>query len=1219
VENGNLVIFIGAGVSQSIGCASWEQLAQNLIKTCHKTKRKDGSPYINFKQKEKLSQYRDPKKIITICHQILQKNDREELFIKELEYSFEPDEELLKTQNIYDELHRLPGIFITTNADENFDDKFHPSRIAYKEGDFNPLTIDTLKLYHIHGSILDSNSLIFTVPKYIKRYRDERQFISFMEKIFFSGKYVVLFIGYGVGEFELLEFILSKFDSNDRKELKHFTLLPFYKGEENIRELEQLYFDPMGIEVVGYEMDEKGYGQLYDILKSWNSEIRQVSTYLHDSYQEIEDVANNYEKDKADKIFQIIKKDPTLKNFLFEKLASSTDPFPWLKPLKEKGYLDPENNPSPQKVLDKDRYFTDPYWNVLRYLENIATQNAKNPSDNITESLLYIVNSISSYRNEEGERIENYWTDWFLVKMISQIPLKEITQEHIEFIRTSLKSKGNRTLVASEIGKYVLPNFINNEAKELVLKLIDVILDYQRNEEEAIDKYTSIMDEYWLKEALKKHKPAIARLCGIEAAEIALKKMLEITKEDESPFNYIWIPTVEDHPQTRFLDRYDCQLVHFVRDMFELSESNQIKEKINDLLKEEHPIFKRIAIHTINHYYKDLNELFWNWGGNPLEEGDLKHELYELLKSNYSSFSKEQIKKVLGWIESKHYYISGEIKKDKESVEKTLAYYKKEWLSALLGTKDMDVISSYEKYQQINPEEREHPGFLSWTEFGTGIPSPIEKDDLLNKSNDEIAEYLINYKEGKKGFRTPSIDGLSFALKNSVSESPEKFANNMGPFLNVQLVYQHTLLQGLFEAWRANKEFNWDSLLTFMYKIIESDEFWNEKYKEGSYNYRNWIISQIADLIIEGTRDDKHAFDAKLLPQAEKILLILVEKTESDLSETHDIVTSVLNSSKGRIFSAMVNYSLRYARLSKKDPGERWIESIKEDFNKRIDRKFDSSLEFSVILGEYLANLIYLDKKWVIDNINRIFPRDDETHWEAAFTGYLFYSSPVYKDIYLLIRENNHYTKALQTDFIQAHITERLLQHICLGYIEGWEKLGDSTSLISKLIKDGNINQISEIISFFWMLRDKLNDKIKSRVKPLWKVLFELLSQNEENPKYQEVISKLSDWLSLIDEIDDDVFKWLKLSAKYKTDSNTSFFIEYLLEHAPKTPVKVGEIYLEMLSAGVYPVYKKENIEEIVKILYEQSQKQIADRICNMYGAKNIYFLREMYEKYRNA
>jgi len=900
-------------------------------------------------------------------------------------------------------------------------------------------------------------------------------------------------------------------------------------------------------------------------------------------------------------------------SYFFRNLKS----LQWLKPLKEKSYFAPEKNPKPQEMPDQPGYYRVPHWTALDYLENIANKNGEHPSDEITNLLIDIVNSIANYREGNGERIENYITDWILVKIICKLPIERITKEHIEFIGTLLKSKWDSTLVVSEIGKSVLPKLISNQAKELVLKLMDVILEYQKTDKVSIDKYTSLMDEYWLNEILKEHKPAIAKLCGIEAAEIAVKKMISITKEDESQFSNIWIPTIEDHPQTNFPERYECQLVYFVRDMFELSEPDQIKKKINVLIEKEHPIFKRIFIHTINYHYNDLNELFWSCKGNPLDEIWFKHELYELLTNNCSSFTKKQIDTVLGWIESGKYHIPPQIKGNKDAVDKLLAYKKKEWLLSLLETKDTDVLANYEKYQKINPIKVEHPGFVTWTGIEVGTTSPIEKFTLLNKSNKEIAEYLISYKE-EKGLKKPSIEGLSETLRECIFENPKKFSDEMKPFLNVQRFYQHALLRGFSEAWSAKKDFSWDNVLDFILKIIESSGFWNEKYDDVSFNHRNWIISQTAELIEEGTKDDAHAFDAKFLPETEKILLIFAEKTETDLPEMNDILTSILNSSKGKIFSAMINYSLRCARLCEGKKGERWAKAVKDDFDKRLNLDVEPSLEFSVTLGKYLPNLFYLDEKWATDKINQIFPKESDIHWKAAFIGYLFYSK-ICENIYFLLRKNGHYDKALQTEFCDADSAHYLVQHICIGCIEGWEKLDDNTSLISQMLKKQNVNQLSEIVRFFWMQRNKPAEKIQVIIKPLWKKMFELLLKIQEKPEYQNVISDLSKWLSLIDEIDDDVLKWLKLSAKYTQSDvvDMSFFIEYLLKQATMTPEKVGEIYLEVLNANVYPIYKMENIQKIVQILYEQDQKEIADKICNIYGEKGIDLLRPIYEKYR--
>jgi len=299
---------------------------------------------------------------------------------------------------------------------------------------------------------------------------------------------------------------------------------------------------------------------------------------------------------------------------------------------------------------------------------------------------------------------------------------------------------------------------------------------------------------------------------------------------------------------------------------------------------------------------------------------------------------------------------------------------------------------------------------------------------------------------------------------------------------------------------------------------------------------------------------------------------------------------------------------------------DRWIDDIRADFTKRLDRRVEPSFEFSVIVGEYLPNLYYLDEKWVIDNLNEIFPKDNDFYWQAAFTGYLFYSVQVYKILYFLLRKNNHYAKAIETNFVDPHVTERLAQHICIGYLEGWEKLEDHDSLISNLIGKGNTNHLSEIVNFLWMQRDNPTLKLKEKIKPLWKLLFDMCFKNEQNSEFQKIISNLSKWLSLIDEIDEKTLGWLMLSAKYiQTDFNTTGFIEYLLEHAPKTPERVGQVYINMLDFGIYPDYKIEDIQEIVRILYNKGQKEIADRICILYLRKGYDFLEPIYERHRNA
>ena len=157
---------------------------------------------------------------------------------------------------------------------------------------------------------------------------------------------------------------------------------------------------------------------------------------------------------------------------------------------------------------------------------------------------------------------------------------------------------------------------------------------------------------------------------------------------------------------------------------------------------------------------------------------------------------------------------------------------------------------------------------------------------------------------------------------------------------------------------------------------------------------------QWPNLIESGTRDSTYAFDVKLLPLAEKILLVLVEKVDLKSSTFENIPMAVVNSDRGSVFSAIVNYALQFARVHREDRADRWPQVIKADFTKRLDRSVEPSFEFSFTLGAYLTYLLYLDEVWLIDNIDRIFPQQDEYHWHVAFSGYLLYSPPLRTNLF---------------------------------------------------------------------------------------------------------------------------------------------------------------------------------------------------------------------------
>ena len=205
-------------------------------------------------------------------------------------------------------------------------------------------------------------------------------------------------------------------------------------------------------------------------------------------------------------------------------------------------------------------------------------------------------------------------------------------------------------------------------------------------------------------------------------------------------------------------------------------------------------------------------------------------------------------------------------------------------------------------------------------------------------SNTQIADYLNNYQETEIiGMPFLVGRGLADALAEYVGAEPQRFADNLLPFQSVPNLYQSSLLQGFLNAWSDKKTFDWDALLGFIRQILASARFWTEPHEAG-FNYRNWVLSSAADLIAGGTKNDTHAFDEQLLPLAEEILLILVEKAQQSVSTLNNLPTDVLNSDRGRVFSAMVDYALRFARTNESEYTDcRWPYTIRADFTKRLD------------------------------------------------------------------------------------------------------------------------------------------------------------------------------------------------------------------------------------------------------------------------------------------
>ncbi len=293
-ESGQLLIFVGAGVSRIIGGPSWQNLAWKYLEFVHE---ECGINYSEYKHLKK----QDARKLLSVCSELAKRKGKIFDFKKHLESDVELNTNLKykKYSGIHQLLEDFNCPYITTNFD-SFLDKTYSSMPSVKKSKTQKSVQknrniiyhfedvqdpDLLKggdVVHIHGSIHDrkKRDLVLTISDYFKAYSRELKgkkkqtyLPDFLTEVF--KKKVVLFVGYGLEEFELLEFIVNNNENVDDK--RHYILYPFLKEEGNIVHLQKTYYSQLGVNLIPYSISTIGYDQLYFVLKDWSREIGKSS------------------------------------------------------------------------------------------------------------------------------------------------------------------------------------------------------------------------------------------------------------------------------------------------------------------------------------------------------------------------------------------------------------------------------------------------------------------------------------------------------------------------------------------------------------------------------------------------------------------------------------------------------------------------------------------------------------------------------------------------------------------------------------------------------------------------------------------------------------------------------------------------------------------------------------------------------------------------------
>ncbi|MDO8996887.1 MAG: hypothetical protein Q7U77_09675, partial [Sediminibacterium sp.] len=433
----------------------------------------------------------------------------------------------------------------------------------------------------------------------------------------------------------------------------------------------------------------------------------------------------------------------------------------------------------------------------------------------------------------------------------------------------------------------------------------------------------------------KKITEAIAGKAGRKLGREAIKifqAQLEsvLVNLNNDRWTYVWRPAIEDHEQNHNISNTKDIILEAFRDsVLAYIEASPAASRtyVEELLNSPFKTIGRIALYAIDQQFQYLSAYVDQINIDHFND-NFRHELWHLLKNHYSRFHPDQKSRVLETIKNLATLDDTGEKKDGST-----AYQQLIWLSAIKDYGD-DIIQLYQQCLEIVGGEPELPDFSNYTTYGrVDHKSPFNEEELLSLSVGDLVKRLEAYRENFKPsprFNEPSLEGLAMTLRQVVKAEPLRFHTQLDKFSKSNFSFVHELIEAFLELWSEKVQLPWEeiwsSLLDFCENIIKQDRFWApgnaEKMDSFVEDRQHGIVGCIGRLIEAGTKSDEHAFSEKFLEQAEKVILILLEKQKGkEFNLENDPVSVAINSPRGQCIEALINLTLRSCRLANKQSG----------------------------------------------------------------------------------------------------------------------------------------------------------------------------------------------------------------------------------------------------------------------------------------------------------
>jgi hypothetical protein len=908
----------------------------------------------------------------------------------------------------------------------------------------------------------------------------------------------------------------------------------------------------------------------------------------------------------------------------FEFVLETEDPESFIDELTEAGLFSPDKNPFPQPA-ENPGFFRIPPWKAMEYLTRIAEIAGVRGDVELGSKLMVLVRQITYYRDAAGNSIDNYHTHSACAEIVGSVPTNIVSQEDFEMSKQWLSSRFGNDTVMAILDKRVFQRFLASDSAE-ALKLMPALrhcteLHVDPNAASESRKLIPVADAYWLEQLLENNSALLGEKCARPGVDCLVGRLTELfSGEYASTHTWMFRAAIEEHEQNADWDHATNAFTNGSRDALNawlLTGDPDSVVYVQEMLRSESQIVRRVAINAVRENWQKLGESIQGVLGPLLLDIGHIHELFRLLEEHFASFSEPSQRRVLDEIAR----LSDTAAADEEDIRRKQCA-QRNWLIPLGGKGNATADAELERLNGICGPVREHPDLLSWHSSSWGFgPSPFSKEELLAFARDRTLVTRLNAFVPQQSFAESPLKSLSDALVAVTSEYPQEFLWVLNTSLEMNRRTQYGVIAGLIHALTRRTDLPKEDrlkivsvLVPYAQNVAADEAFWAEPASEAEVlePTKDWIPPLLGGLGNSlSANDDLFLTDEQMHSLRETSLAVLRHSEGVEASD--DPMTAAINNPRGVAFESILQLLLRSCRDADAATNSHAI--AWRPFAPIIETELrgcvGGNFEISVLVGSYLAQLIYVDRDWTRSMLEHIFPDLHPDNFACAVAGLSF--SPVASELYDMLRHANVPSRALQMPQVSGSGRERLVERIAVAYWWGQESI-DSEAM-KYLFSEIAIEDLAELLS----TTSRWSTAEPTQVQRDRAILLaqEAAKFGLESPGTRKrILAEAAKFIKFLPSVSTSDLEWLLPASAFASHYHGAYdFAESLDRLASESPEEVGQL-LEAFLAQYQPSYDyQDRLQSVIRKLNSAGQRHVAIRVLDRLVQGGLRHFLSLYEE----